>query len=125
MGNAFREPRVGTQSLRDGMIEATQQDDPWDDKRIVFNDHPMTDKEIRTFLELPSTVAATRLVAEGRVHSRWAEDVKRYKHRTESMPIPGKPWPMASVKAKKSSTEDVEEDNDDDTSESEDQLSDH
>ena len=65
------------------MAEVAHQD-TWDDKKIVFNDHPMSDKEIRAFLKLPSTVAATRLVAEGRVHSRWAEDVKRYKHRTES-----------------------------------------
>ena len=97
------------------MAEVAHQD-TWDEKRVMFNDHPMTDKEIRTFLKLPSTVAATRLVAEGRVHSRWAEDVKRFKHRMESMPIPGKSWPLASVKARKSSTEEAE---DGDTSERE------
>ena len=100
------------------MAEVAHQD-TWDDKKIVFNDHPMSDKEIRAFLKLPSTVAATRLVAEGRVHSRWAEDVKRYKHRTESMPMPGKSWPMASVKARKSSTEEAEEAEDGDRSERE------
>lgn len=78
-----------------------------------FDDYPMTDRELAAFLGLPSVAAATRLVAEGRIHSRWASDVRRYRHRRDSQPIPGMTWPPTSTRVSRKSTETTTEDTED------------
>ena len=77
-------------------------------RQVEFSDHPLTDQEVARFLKLPSTAAAKRLIAEGRIYSRWAEDVQRYKHRTELVPMPGEQWPAKASRWVKSSNEDSE-----------------